>query len=113
MARRLHWTLAVLAGLLGALHVTLTGVIYGAMTVPALWFAGAGLAVIMASLVNVQALLTHGRPGRIILTLVNVVTAGFFAVAWTLMPEPQVAVGLGLFLGLTACSLSVRGKTHA
>ena len=97
MRRRISWACAVLALLLGALHVGLTWPMYGEASLEALWFAGSGLAVITGSLCNIAALRATASQSRWLLVVTNLLLTGFFAAAWPLLKAPQVAVGFALF----------------
>lgn len=101
--RRLKWSLAVTGALLGLLHAGLTAALYPQASLEALWFAGSGLGVTAVAFMNIIALRAQGRSSPIILMTANIVMAGFFAAAWSLMPAPQVALGLSIFAGLTLC----------
>lgn len=56
MLRRISAGLAVAATLLGGLHLGMTGVVYGRLSLEALWFGGSGLALVLAGLLNLAAL---------------------------------------------------------
>ena len=109
-AHRLTWGLTALAGLLGAAHVALTPMAYTGWTIDALWFLGSGIAILVASAANVVGLASPpGRSGLAILAI-NLMMAGFFAAAWSVLPGPQVIVGGAVFLGLAGCTLARHGN---
>lgn len=103
MTRKAIWLLASLGLLLGLLHLTLTLPIYGRLSLEALWFAGSGLAVVCAALMNIVALRSRPPLTRWAVVTANLLIAGFFAAAWPLLPSPQVAVGFVIFIVLAAC----------
>ena len=102
--RRLEWILATVGGLLGALHVGLTAGLYRQASLEALWFAGAGLAIIAVAVMNMVALRAGDRSSPTILFFTNTVMVCFFVAAWALMKAPQVALGVLLFAGLAVCA---------
>lgn len=104
MMLRLERLLAILAGLLGILHVALTAVLYQHPSLEALWFAGTGLGIIAVALVNIVALGASNRSSTGIVFVTNTVMIAFFACVWASMKAPQVALGFGLFAGLAVCS---------
>lgn len=111
----LRTALAVMAGLLGTVHLALTPLAYASWTIDALWFVGTGLAIVVAAAANVIAGEAPGLSIRISLTAINIAMGGFFAAAWLVLPGPQIIVGGLLFLGLALCSLTGkanRGAVH-
>ena len=98
MTRKALWLLASLGLLLGVLHLTVTLPIYGRLSLEALWFAGSGLAVVCCALMNVVALRSSAPSSRWAVVIANLLIAGFFAAAWPLLPSPQVAAGLIIFV---------------
>lgn len=103
---RWTWVLAILSGLLGAVHVALTPLAFPGWTIDALWFVGAGLAILIAAAANVLGLLSPGGRGRMLLIAINLTMAGFFVAAWTILPGPQVIVGGAVFLILVCTNLA-------
>lgn len=97
--------LAMLAGLLGTVHLALTPLVYASWTIDALWFFGTGMAMVIAAAANVIAGKTPGLGVRLSLAAINIAMSGFFAAAWLVLPEPQVIIGGLLFLSLALCSL--------
>ena len=94
---------------LGLLHVSVTFVDYDTFSLRALWFAGAGVAIILAGFLNVVLLRDAGkdRVVRLLSVLANIIFAAMFAAALTLMQQPQVFVGLALFIIAAVTSLTV------
>lgn len=101
--QRLEWILALIAALLGGLHVGLTALLYPRASIEALWFAGTGLDIVAVAAMNIVALRAGDRSSPILLLAANTAMACFFAAAWPLLNAPQVAVGFMLFTGLTLC----------
>jgi len=110
--RRLFYGLAIASVLLGLGHTGLTLPMYRQLSLPALWFAGSGLAMMVGGLMNLLALRARSddRLARWLPVLSNAGLTGFALVAWSLLPAPQVAVAIALFAGSTACSLALLAK---
>ena len=117
--RRTTLGLAIAAGLLGTGHLALTPLLYPGWTLDSLWFVGTGLAMLTGAGANLLGIGEGGRVRRAGLVLINLAMAAFFASAWPVLPEPQVALGGLLFAGLAACAAlfsniaSERGKQNA
>ncbi len=91
---------AVCALLLGLAHLCVSFLIYPALSLDALWFVGAGLAIIVTALGN----LSHSpasRSGMVLQMLQNAVMLAYFVVVWTVFPGIQVGIGVALFAALT------------
>jgi hypothetical protein len=110
------WTLSVIALLLSLAHLSFAAVdAMDGWSLAVLWFAGSGLAILLAALLNVVAL----RSGvadpvtRSVWLFSNVVMGVFFALAWPLLPEPHTAVGFVVFalLAVGAGLLRARAKS--
>lgn len=100
--------LASAAGLLGAVHIALTPLVYPDWTIDALWFVGTGLAIIVAAAANFVAFQSAGLRSRVFGAAINLAMSCFFAAAWLVLPGPQVIIGGVLFLCLAICSLAAR-----
>lgn len=101
--RTLHKISAYLAVALGVGHLLFTFFAYSKFTHNTLWFIGSGLAIIVAGFLNV-VILRSTNPDRISLLLcltTNLLFAMLFALALTILPEPQVWFGTLLFTILT------------
>ncbi len=96
--------LASAAGLLGLTHLALSALMYPTWSVDALWFVGTGVAIVIGAASNLVAYGAQGGGGRYVLVAINVIMAGFFIAAWTVLPGPQVIVGGVLFAGLAWCA---------
>ena len=107
-AQTLAMVLAVVAGLLGLVHIALTPLAYADWTIEALWFVGSGLAIVVASAANFVGFQPPGAGGQWILAAINFAMTCFFAAAWLVLPGPQVVIGGLVFLGLAICSLAAR-----
>lgn len=109
MLRTAHKIITGLMIALGLLHVSVTFVDYDTFSLRALWFAGAGVAIILAGFLNVVLLRDAGkdRVVRLLSVLANIIFAAMFAAALTLMQQPQVFVGLALFIIAAVTSLRV------
>ncbi len=112
-AQKLAVALAITAALLGTLHIALTPLAYAVWTVEALWFLGAGLAIVMAAVANIVGRPFADRPRRIMVATINLTMAIFFASAWLVLPAPQVLVGGVLFLSLAVCAVAPQGSKAA
>ena len=99
-ARRIAWAVTALTVLLGLGHLSLL-LLAKRWNPDAAWFAGTGLAIITAALLNVAALRHPAdRLVRGVAVLGDLLLLGFSAALWTVAPEPQVAVCGALFLAL-------------
>lgn len=107
--RTLPW-LAGVALTLGLLHLGLAALAWRRWDASALWFAGSGLAIVLAALLNV-AMMRSGavdRTQKAVWLLANLAAAAFFGLAWTVLQEPQVIVGGLVFALLGVASASAR-----
>ncbi len=86
--------------LLGLTHLGLSFLIYPALSLDALWFVGAGLAIIVTALGNLSDS-PASRPGMILQTLQNAALLAYFIAVWTVFPGIQVIIGAALFAALT------------
>lgn len=107
MRRTAHKILTGVIIALGVLHVSVTFHDYDSFTVRALWFASAGVAIILAGFLNIILLRDAGKDAVVwVLCLVtNLIFTVMFALALLILPQPQVFVGAGLFAATTVCSL--------
>ena len=103
-------TCAVVA--LGLLHVALTPCNYGEFGLDAMWFAGAGLAIVFAGFLNLALLKDGGRLTRVLCLVANLTIAALFGAALPLLREPQVFLGLLLFVLETVAAL-LHGRSAA
>ena len=106
----IHHVVSWMIVALGLLHVLVTFCNYDTFSVDALWFAGTGVAIILAGFINF-ILLRATRLDRavwIIGLATNMIFTMMFALASTALPQPQVFVGTALFVGATLCSFALR-----
>lgn len=110
MLRRVYQVSTYLAIALGVVHLCFTPFAYQTFTHNTLWFFGAGMAIVYAGFLNL-ARLAHPTANtlRVLCLIANTVTALLFAVALSVVPEPQVFVGLALFAMCTIATFMHRG----
>jgi hypothetical protein len=97
--RRLHLFCAYLSILLGIAHLSFTPRNYGGLSLDAIWFASAGLAILFGGFLNLT-FVRSAAPEPILRWLcfaANLLLAFFFLLAIPLLREPQVFFGAGLF----------------
>lgn len=104
--RLLHKVITGLLVALGCLHVALTPFNYKHFDMEAMWFVSAGVAIILAGFLNV-AVIRAGNDFviRILCALTNITFAVLFVVALVQMAQPQVFVGMALFVIASVCAL--------
>ena len=112
MGRVTTGPLAWLTGLvlaLGLIHLVLSALALQHWSEDLLWFAGSGLAILTAGLLNVAMIRTASvdRVQKAVWVSANMATALFFGAAWTLLPQPQVVVG-GIAFALLAIGAATR-----
>lgn len=108
MLKTAHKILTGVIIALGILHVSVTFHDYDHFTVRALWFASAGVAIILAGFLNI-ILLRDVSKDRVVWALclmTNLIFALMFVLALLVLPQPQVFVGAGLFIAATVLSLT-------
>jgi hypothetical protein len=92
---------------LGLLHVLFTFHDYDEFSLRALWFASAGIAIILAGFLNI-ALLRNSGQDQVIRWLsigTNVFFAILFLSALLLLSQPQVFFGAALFMVASATGM--------
>jgi hypothetical protein len=107
MLKTAHKILTGIIIALGILHVLVTFHDYDSFTVRALWFASAGVAIILAGFLNIILLRDVGedRVVWLLCLITNLIFAVMFVLALLILPQPQVFVGAGLFIAATIFSL--------
>ena len=107
MRRTAHKILTGIIIALGVLHVLMTFHDYDSFSVRALWFAGAGVAIVLAGFLNIILLRDVGKDKVVWLLCLstNLIFALMFVLALLVLPQPQVSVGAGLFIAATFLSL--------
>jgi hypothetical protein len=110
MIRTVHAAASSLLIALGAVHTALTPVFYGRLTPNAVWFAGAGLAMIFVGFLNVVLSRGAGRDtlSRVLVYVANLLTLGFGSVTVYLDGEPQVIFGMILIAAITASAFLLK-----
>ena len=107
MIRTAHKILTGIIIALGVLHVLVTFHDYDSFSLRALWFASAGVAIILAGFLNIILLRGAGKD-TVVLTLciiTNLIFSVMFVLALMVLPQPKVFVGAGLFIAATILSL--------
>jgi hypothetical protein len=99
MLRTAHKINTALMIALGSLHILFTFHDYDEFTLRALWFASAGVAIILAGFLNIVLLRDVGKDKLVglLCVLTNVIFAVMFSAALYLMQQPQVFFGVALF----------------
>lgn len=111
MFDRARVALAILACLLGMGHLIVGVMSYSEFSLDALWFTGAGVAMICVAIGNLSARGANLRD-RLAQTFQNLIVFAYFLAAWTVLPAPQVAVGAILFGALALIRISeLKAKT--
>lgn len=95
---------------LGALHVAFTFHDYDSLSMNAVWFAGSGIAIILAGFLNVALIRVNGNDWviKLLCVIANMTFTLGFAGATFLLSQPQVFLGLILFILATIMSLTIR-----
>ncbi len=109
MLRTAHKIITGLIIALGSLHVLFTFYDYDSFSLSAMWFAGAGVAIILAGFLNLILLRDVGKDKIVwvICLLTNLFFAVLFAVALSLLNQPHVFLGIALFVVATITSYSI------
>src|SRR5215210_1765662 len=107
MLKTAHKILTTIIIALGILHVLVTFHDYDSFSVRALWFASAGVAIILAGFLNIILLRDAGKDRVVwmLCLITNLIFAVMFVLALLVLRQPQVFVGAGLFIGATLFSL--------
>jgi hypothetical protein len=112
MLRTTHEIVTGLIITLGALHVLVTFVDYDEFSLRALWFAGTGVAIILAGFLNIALSRVAGKD-RVVWLLclcANLIFTVMFVFALYLMQQPQVFIGVALFLVASITSYLLKSK---
>jgi hypothetical protein len=107
MLRTAHKALAGLMVALGSVHILFTFHDYDEFSLRALWFASAGVAIILAGFLNIVLMRDVGKDKVVwsLALLTNVIFAVMFSLTLILMRQPQVFVGIALFVAATILTL--------
>ncbi len=108
MASKLYAVLSWLLVALGVFHMVSAFSIYAALTMPALWFFGGGIVIVMGAMLNLLNR-AYGQTARglRIATIVTNFTVGCFAAAGGILSGAGVlalVVVLGLYVVITVLS---------
>jgi hypothetical protein len=108
--KTIHKTSSWLLVVLGVVHTALTPTFYGRLSPGALWFAGAGLAMIFVGFLNIIFARTagHDRMPRILCYIANLITAAFGVLIVLVDNEPQVIFGMILISLMTVTAFLLR-----
>ena len=106
MLRRIALLLACLGLLLGAVHLGVLLVAGEGAPSLRLWFAGTGLAIVFAAVINLMALAIQARIAAWVAAGTSVSMAALFAAARPIVDGPQALIGLAVFLGLSILSVA-------
>jgi hypothetical protein len=99
MLRAIHKIVTGLMIALGLIHILFTFHDYDEFSMRALWFASAGVAIILAGFLNLVLLRDVGKDKLVwfLGILTNFIFVVMFGAVLFLMPQPQVFVGVALF----------------
>ncbi len=92
-----HWVVTLSMLLLGLIH-SFMGFYCKVLNENALWFVGAGVAIIFAGLFNLLVCIQTNKTARIITMMVNTLMAALFVFATQVLHGPQVYIGITLFV---------------
>jgi hypothetical protein len=112
MLKTIHNVCAYLIIVLGIVHLLFTFQNYDEFTLDALWFAGAGFAIVFAGFLNLITIRLGGRDAlaRVLCFISNLSFVILFIAAMWLMRQPQVFVGILLFAVAAVASLAARPR---
>jgi hypothetical protein len=114
MLRTTHKIITGLMVALGCLHILFTFHDYDEFSLRAMWFASAGVAIVLAGFLNIVLLRDVGKDKVVWLlcVLTNTIFAVMFSTALYLMQQPQVFVGVALFAVATVLALIIPRKIN-
>lgn len=96
--------------LLGIVHISFAFPLY--MNADTLWFVGAGMAIIFSGLLNLVAIDRGGSKfTKWIAIIINAINCAMFCFALPILKEPQVYVGITIFL-ITTVAFIVELARH-
>jgi hypothetical protein len=112
MWRVVHKTTTGLIIALGAIHCSFTAQNYEGFTLDAMWFLVSGMAIILAGFLNVAAIRDSGRDRvvRLLCLTANLIFVVLFGAALWLLAQPQVIMGVVLFVVATIAVLASKGR---
>jgi hypothetical protein len=99
MLKASHKIVSGLIVALGFLHIGFTFHDYDRLSLNAVWFAGSGVAIVLAGFLNIALIRGGGRDTviRLLCFFTNLMFMLGFAAAAFMLPQPQVFFGLLLF----------------
>jgi hypothetical protein len=114
MMRTTHKIITGLMIALGLIHILFTFYDYDTFSMRALWFASAGVAIILAGFLNIVLLRDVGKDKVVWLLciLANIIFTVMFSAVLFLMPQPQVFIGVALFAMATIFTLLLSRKQN-
>lgn len=88
---------------LGGIHVLFTFGAFDKFSADAIWFASAGVGMLLAGFLNIVFLRDAGgdRVVRILCLITNLVLFVIFVLLLLIFPEPHIFFGAGLFFAAT------------
>jgi fatty acid desaturase len=103
MLRTAHKIITGLIIALGSLHILFTFHDYDSFSLRAVWFASAGVAIILAGFLNIVLLRDTGKDKVVwmLCLFANIIFAVMFSTVLALMQQPQVFFGVILFVAAT------------
>ena len=91
--------------LLGIVHIGFAFPIH--LNTDTLWFVGAGMAIVISGLLNFIAIERGGsKLTKTIAVIANAINCAMFCFALAIMNEPQVYIGISIFLFTTIAFIS-------
>ena len=114
MMRTTHKIITGLMIALGLIHILFTFHDYDTFSMWALWFASAGVAIILAGFLNIVLLRDVGKDKVVWLlcVLANIIFPVMFSAVLFLMPQPQVFIGVALLAMATIFALLLSRKQN-
>ncbi len=114
MLRTIHKIITGLMIALGLLHILFTFHDYDTFSMRALWFASAGVAIILAGFLNIVLLRDVGKDKVVWLlcVLTNIIFTVMFSAVLYLMQQPQVFIGVALFAIATIFAVLMSRKQN-
>jgi hypothetical protein len=106
--RLFYKVITYLLMLLGVIHTALTPMFYKDFSLGAVWFAGAGLALIYLGLLNIAAERIYRDWILTICIVANFISTAFGVFIIFVLPEIQAIIALVLFLAITISSIYIR-----
>ena len=109
MVKRIHQVCTYLLIGLGVVHTSLTPVLNRELSVDTMYFASAGLAMVIIGFLNIE--MSRNLDDRLTVILgcvANVLFTIFGALTAWMLQEPQAYFGLALLLTITTTSFGLR-----